>query len=104
MAVHCNHGKGRTGTAIIALLMLVGYFTSAESCRTFYNRKRFNKLGYGVDQPCQVRYLRYLQSILLEKSVAKQLPAYRLKFVTHSGLGPQHFLRITSVRDQKVVL
>jgi protein-tyrosine phosphatase len=26
VAVHCNHGKGRTGTAIITFLLLVGNF------------------------------------------------------------------------------
>ena len=25
VAVHCNHGKGRTGTAIISFFLLIGY-------------------------------------------------------------------------------
>ena len=60
VAVHCNHGKGRTGTAIISLLLLICYFKSAKDCLKFYNSKRFNKSTYGVDQPCQLRYLGYI--------------------------------------------
>lgn len=26
VAVHCNHGKGRTGTTIISFLMFIGFF------------------------------------------------------------------------------
>ena len=26
VAVHCNHGKGRTGTKIIAFIMFTGFF------------------------------------------------------------------------------
>ena len=57
---HCNHGKGRTGTAIISLLLLIGFEKSAKECLDFYNSKRFNKCTYGVDQPCQLRYLNFI--------------------------------------------
>lgn len=65
--MHCNHGKGRTGTAIIAFILYVGYFTSAAECLNFYNRQRFNVQTYGVDQPCQRRYLNYVAAILNQK-------------------------------------
>lgn len=60
VAVHCNHGKGRTGTAIISFFLLIGYSHSAVECLKFYNCRRFNKETYGVDQPCQVRYLNFI--------------------------------------------
>lgn len=64
MAVHCNHGKGRTGTAIIALFLLAGLLPSARDCLAFYNSKRFTNASYGVDQPCQLRYLSFLELTL----------------------------------------
>jgi len=30
VAVHCNHGKGRTGTAIISILLYLGIFKDAQ--------------------------------------------------------------------------
>jgi protein-tyrosine phosphatase len=60
VAIHCNHGKGRTGTAIIAFMILIGYINNAKICLRLYNAKRFNSGDYGVDQPCQLRYLKYI--------------------------------------------
>jgi protein-tyrosine phosphatase len=59
VAVHCNHGKGRTGTTIIAFLMFTGFFEKFDEALTFYNKRRFISLTYGVSQPCQKRYLGY---------------------------------------------
>ena len=60
IAIHCNHGKGRTGTGIISFMILSGYMYSAEICLKLYNSKRFSSTDYGVDQPCQLRYLKYI--------------------------------------------
>lgn len=30
VAIHCNHGKGRTGTTIIAYMLLVGYMRDVQ--------------------------------------------------------------------------
>lgn len=67
VAVHCNHGKGRTGTAIISFILYIGYITSASDCLNFYNQQRFNVQTYGVDQPCQRRYLDYVATILKQQ-------------------------------------
>lgn len=64
VAVHCNHGKGRTGTAIISYLLFSGQFNDLKSALEFYNKKRFKGEKYGVDQPCQLRYLNYFKSFL----------------------------------------
>lgn len=36
LIVHCNSGKGRTGTAICALLLFLGYFSNVDDCLRFY--------------------------------------------------------------------
>ena len=56
VAFHCNHGKGRTGTAIISYLLYSGYFTDLKTAIEQYNAKRFSHSFYQIDIPCQVRY------------------------------------------------
>lgn len=88
MAVHCNHGKGRTGTAIIAYLLYSGEFDDFKTALKFYNKRRFTGSNYGVDQPCQLRYLNYFKSFLdlpLD-FVKKPLIAFRLTKVHLKGL------------------
>ena len=58
--MHCNHGKGRTGTAIIAFMLFVSLYDRAAEALAFYNSRRFSSQEYGVDQPCQTRYLGFL--------------------------------------------
>lgn len=65
IAVHCNHGKGRTGTAIISILLYIAFRKTAEEALQFYNSRRFSSETYGVDQPCQTRYLGYVQDLLM---------------------------------------
>lgn len=60
IVIHCNSGKGRTGTAICALLLYMGFCTSMEDCLRFYGYQRFSD-GKGVSQPCQLRYLYYFE-------------------------------------------
>ena len=64
VAVHCNHGKGRTGTCIIAYMLFSNQFSSAEKALSYYNKRRFIVDTYGVDQPCQRRYLDYVEQVL----------------------------------------
>ena len=61
---HCNHGKGRTGTAIICLLIYSGFFSDVDEALKFYNKKRFQGENYGVSQPCQIRYMEYFLAAL----------------------------------------
>lgn len=103
VAVHCNHGKGRTGTAIITFFLLIGYAHSASECLKFYNFKRFNKETYGVDQPCQVRYLNYIEKLIQQPNIDKKLACYHLKQVTHKGLNENYYISIKSTRNQELV-
>jgi protein-tyrosine phosphatase len=34
--VHCNSGKGRTGTGICAFLLFAGFFGNVDDCLKFY--------------------------------------------------------------------
>jgi len=58
--VHCNAGKGRTGTLIACFLIFSGMIDNAKDAITYYGWKRFTH-GRGVTQPSQVRYIYYFE-------------------------------------------
>ena len=60
VVVHCNSGKGRTGTAICAILLYMGYCENMDETLRFFGHQRF-VCGKGVSQPCQLRYLYYFE-------------------------------------------
>ena len=45
--VHCNSGKGRTGTGICAFLLFCGFFGNVDDCLKFYGSRGFT-CGWGV--------------------------------------------------------
>jgi phosphatidylinositol-3,4,5-trisphosphate 3-phosphatase/dual-specificity protein phosphatase PTEN len=64
VAVHCNHGKGRTGTIICCFLLYCNMFKNATLAMDYYAKKRFETNGsdiegFGVTQPCQIQYIHY---------------------------------------------
>ena len=41
--VHCNHGKGRTGTIVCCFLLFCKMFKDTHLVKEFYAKKRFEK-------------------------------------------------------------
>ena len=73
--VHCQGGKGRTGTFCAALLLWTGYCSTAEEALDIFVRRRTDpRLGrrrlQGVDSPSQRRYVGYLERALCGRECA----------------------------------
>lgn len=49
--IHCQAGKGRTGTLICCYLIYSRRAANPEEARLYYSKKRFNKAKSGVTQP-----------------------------------------------------
>lgn len=80
---HCNHGKGRTGTIICCFFLFMGIFQDYKQVLKFYARKRFEKDGYGVTQPCQIKYIQYFEQYLSNPKVYPQV--LHIKKITFKG-------------------
>jgi len=83
VVVHCNSGKGRTGTAIVAILLFMGYCQNVDDCLRFYGHRRF-VCGKGVSQPCQLRYIYYFEGFY--KRQIKSPSVKRLRAIEFDGI------------------
>ena len=73
MLLHCNAGKGRTGTAISAVLLFCGMIDNTNDALKYYAYKRFANGCGGVTQPCQTRYVKYMEE-LVKKNIRSSPP------------------------------
>ncbi|CAI2384532.1 unnamed protein product [Moneuplotes crassus] len=83
VVVHCNAGKGRTGTSIACFLMYCGLAGCSADAINYYGWKRFST-GRGVSQPCQLRYIHYFEAALKREvlcSVPKVLECIIIKTI-----------------------
>jgi phosphatidylinositol-3,4,5-trisphosphate 3-phosphatase and dual-specificity protein phosphatase PTEN len=81
--VHCNSGKGRTGTAICAIMLYLGFFDNIDDTLKYYGHQRFI-CGKGVSQPCQLRYLYYFEGYY--KKQIKSPSCKRLRSIQFVGV------------------
>lgn len=70
---HCNAGKGRTGSAICALILYTGLMDDVNEVLRYYAHQRFVGGAGGVTQPCQIRYIEYFHK-LVKKQVKSAPP------------------------------
>ena len=66
VVVHCNAGKGRTGTLICSYLLYCGRFDTPQDAFDYYSLKRFSS-GEGVTNPSQKRYVEYFYKAIVNK-------------------------------------
>lgn len=71
VVVHCQAGKGRTGTMISCILIYCGFLDKASEALGFYSFKRF-KSKSGVTQPSQRRYVKYLECLYKGRVISPQ--------------------------------
>lgn len=81
--LHCNAGKGRTGTAISCFLLYSCLADNFLNAIIFYGHKRFRN-GRGVTQPAQQRYIQYFEMAFkreVQSPSRKRLKLIKLKTI-----------------------
>lgn len=85
-------------------MLYLALYDRALDALAFYNSRRFSSEDYGVDQPCQTRYLVFLERLLHTPKLPQRMIAYRLVTVSQEGLHDKYFLSIKKARNGEVLL
>lgn len=101
--IHCNHGKGRTGTLICCLLLYLGAFADYKEAMKFYARKRFEVEGLGVTQPCQIKYIEYFSQLLKTKLFPRVLAIKKILIANSEDL-QQPYVKIRALDQEEYII
>ena len=85
VCIHCLAGKGRTGTICCALLLYAKLFSNSEDANNYFSFKRFKKLNKGVQEPSQLRYIKYIEKLIHNNQLIR-LKMYEITEVYISGI------------------
>ena len=85
ICIHCLAGKGRTGTICCALLLYAKLFSNSDDVNKYFSLKRFKQLDKGVQEPSQLRYLRYFDKLIFNRQYIS-LNIYEISNVYISGI------------------
>ena len=87
ICVHCLAGKGRTGTICCALLLYAKLLKSSQEANDYFSTKRFKELNKGVQEPSQVRYLTYFDTMLnSQKFKGLELKMFEIQKIDITGI------------------
>ncbi|CAD8182631.1 unnamed protein product [Paramecium octaurelia] len=106
--IHCQAGKGRTGTLICCYMLYSGRASNPDEARLYYSKKRFNKAKSGVTQPSQIRYIEYFNQIFKSPDYCAQVK--KLSAITFVGPSPKMsgntskpYVDIYTVKDMRKI-
>ncbi len=80
-------------------MLYMALYDRAADALAIYNSRRFSNEDYGVDQPCQTRYLGFLERLMHTPKIQRKVIAYRLVTVSQHGLHDKYFLTIKKSRS-----
>ena len=79
--IHCLGGKGRTGSTICSLLLFSKLVKNSKEAMDYFSIKRFKKLDKGVQQPSQVRCVKYVERILHDTNFELKNIAFEINLI-----------------------
>jgi hypothetical protein len=100
--VHCKGGKGRTGTMICALLMMMMHMSSAEAMEFFASKRSIN-LSVSretVSSPSQKMMLQVFQESLSMPYIPNKVRVLRSIIISSSVLGIDCLKPVVAIYQQ----
>lgn len=86
ICLHCLAGKGRTGTVCCSLLTYAKLVDTSEQANDYYSIKRFKKINKAVQEPSQLRYIRYFDKLLAPNFNGLQPKVFEIQHIDISGI------------------